>query len=135
MSYDLFVQDLPRDLDTVDDIPDDYEPKSLGARGALVARIRGAAPTVDFSDPCWGVVKTDDFTVEIDLREADPVPSFSLHLSGSDGALLLAHQLLSALGLAALDPQAESGLFVFDDEALENYRAWRKFQDSVADEA
>jgi hypothetical protein len=131
MSYDLFVQDLPPDLDTVDDIPDDFEPRSLGARGALISQILAILPDADFSDPSCGVVKGEGYTIEIGLGDADTVPSFVLHLRGGDGALPAAHHLLDTLGLDALDPQAESGLFAFDDEAVANFKAWRKFQDTV----
>ncbi len=133
MSYDLFVQDLPPDLDTVDDIPEDFEPRSLGARSDLIAKILEILPTADFTDPSWGVVSGDGYSIEISLGEAQTVPSFVLHLRGGEGALPAAHHLLDSLGLDALDPQAESGLFEFDDEAIANFKAWRKFRDTVAD--
>lgn len=133
MSYDLFVQDLPPDLDTVDDIPDDFAPRSLGSRAALIAQIVAILPAVDFSDPSWGVLSGDDFSVEINLGDKDEVPSFALHLRGGERALLTAQHLLDELGLDALDPQVESGLFVYDDEAIAAFKAWRKFADSVGD--
>lgn len=133
MSYDLFVQDLPPDLDTVDDIPDDFKPRSLGARSDLIRMILEIFPAANFSDPTWGLIDGDGFSIEVNLGDAEIVPSFALHLRGGEHALPAAHHLLDSLGLDALDPQAESGLFVFDEEAVANFEAWRRFRDSVGD--
>jgi|SRR5712664_2480760 len=73
MSWDIFVQDLPRDARTVRDIPDHFQPSPLGARSALIQQIRGIAPTADFTDPAWGRLDTPTFSVEFSLGSEELV--------------------------------------------------------------
>ena len=39
MSFDIFVQDIPAPAKSVDEIPEDFVPKPIGARSAVVASI------------------------------------------------------------------------------------------------
>jgi hypothetical protein len=50
MSWDIFVQDLPRDAKTVADIPDDFKPAVIGARSEIISMIKEVVPTANFSD-------------------------------------------------------------------------------------
>ena len=58
--------------------------ESLGRAGELRDRICSAVPAVDFSDPSWGVVDTDDFSIEIDIGSEPIVRSLMLHVRGGD---------------------------------------------------
>ncbi|GAB4010896.1 hypothetical protein [Nocardioides ultimimeridianus] len=54
MSWDISVMDLPSDVASVADMPDDFEPQPLGSRADLITAIREVAPSADFSDPSRG---------------------------------------------------------------------------------
>lgn len=110
MSLDFFFQHLPVGIRSVDDIPADYEPGPIGARAAVVDSIRTVFPTVDFSDPEWGRIEGDGFSIEVNLRGEDPVRGFALHVRGNsppDGAIAA---LADKLGCRALDPQSPTGI-------------------------
>lgn len=51
MSWDIFVQDLPSDTKTIEDIPDDFVPRPLGLRSDIIAAILNVAPYANFTDP------------------------------------------------------------------------------------
>lgn len=133
MSWDIFVQDLPADARSVADIPSDFEPAAVGGRGELIQHIRSIAPAADFSDPAWGVLETSSFSVEFNLGDEDPVRSFALHVRGDDAAAAFISELLTRLGLRALDPQSDSGLFEPGAVAEESLRRWRAYRDQVFD--
>ncbi|WP_375587442.1 hypothetical protein [Flagellimonas aurea] len=59
MSWDLFVQDWG-DFDSLDEIADDFEPKTIGLRSEIIDKIKTVEPTVDFSNPSWGYWRTDN---------------------------------------------------------------------------
>jgi hypothetical protein len=130
MSWDIAVMDLPADAATVSDIAADFEPEPLGDRTALINKIREVAPTTDFSDPTWGDLTTPDFTIEFNMGQADPVPSFMLHVRGGDDlvvgfiAVLLAH-----LGLRAID--CSEGEFFEPAASAESLAAWKAFRERV----
>ncbi len=131
MSYDLFVQDLPEETRTIADIPGGFEPKPLGRRSDFVERIRQVVPEVDFSDPSWGVIEGDGFSIELNMGEDEELDSFAMHLRGGEKGLFLAWTILDALGLQALDPQSDGGLFCLGPGSQEGFARWKRFRAAV----
>ena len=131
MSWDIFVQDLPREARTVRDIPDHFQPSPLGARSALIQQIRSIAPSAEFTDPAWGRLDTPTFSVEFSLGREELVRSFALHVRGGDTAAAFVSDLLTHLGYRALDPQSDSGLFEPGRVAEVSMRRWREYRDRV----
>lgn len=56
MSFDVFVQDLPKDIATMYDIRRDFRPGPIGSRADIIGGILRAAPHTDFTDPTWGQI-------------------------------------------------------------------------------
>ncbi len=44
MSWDVYVMNLPPGLESLDDIPKDYEPPPLGLRADIIAKISALYP-------------------------------------------------------------------------------------------
>ena len=63
MSWDILIQDLP-DVATIEEVPDDFHPGVLGSRAEVVERLRSTFPDADFSNPSWGVLDREDWSIE-----------------------------------------------------------------------
>ena len=112
MSRDIFVQDLPVGINSIDEIPDDFQPKSIGLRSNIISAIQSIVPDADFSDPSWGkLVHLPHYYIEVNLGQAEEVDSFALHVSGGDDAEQIISAILAKLHLQALDSASNSGLF------------------------
>jgi hypothetical protein len=48
MSWDIFAMDVPHEFESVEVIPLDFKPKSLGTRSAVIVKIKEVFPTADF---------------------------------------------------------------------------------------
>lgn len=129
MSWDISIMDLPQDAHSVADIPDDFEPDTLGHRSELINSIRSVAPTATFPDPSWGEIVTPDFVIEFNMGKEEVVDSIMLHVRGGGAAAGLVADLLDYLGLRAIDVQ--SGDFFDRSAAGESFAAWRSYRDSV----
>jgi hypothetical protein len=70
MSWDIFVQDFPVDAKTIEDIPVDFEPRTIGRRSEVIEKIKGILPDADFSDPSWGRVEMPECSMEINMGDA-----------------------------------------------------------------
>ncbi|MFG1624609.1 class F sortase [Kribbella sp. NPDC049227] len=58
VSRDIFVQDIPADIRSVEEIPDSWRPSPLPfGRAEVVAAVRELVPSADFSDATWGRVE------------------------------------------------------------------------------
>ena len=132
MSWDIFVQDLPVGAMTIDDIPTDFVPQSLGPRSTIIAKILEVVPSADFSDPAWGQIEAETWSIEVNLGANDTCDSFAFHVRGGDEAAGVVAAILEHLSLRALDPGAEGGLFSAGPEALESFRRWREYRNHVA---
>jgi hypothetical protein len=133
MSFDVFVQDLPRDARTVADIPDDFTPQPLGRRADILAGILRAASGADFTDPTWGRIDGPGYSVEVNIGPEDPVQSFAFHIRGGPEALLVVAGILAELRLRAIAPGTESGFFE-PSEFGGAYSAWQEYRRQVVGE-
>ena len=130
MSWDIFVQDLPRDARSIADIPADFHPKAIGRRADLISKIRELLPEADFSDPSWGRIDNEDWSIEVNIGESEECRSFALHVRGGDAVVGVVAGILAHLDLRALD--SETGdFFAAGPEALESFQKWRAYRDQV----
>lgn len=130
MSWDIFVQDLPRDARRVEDIPDEFVPAPLGPRSKIIAAILEVAPSADFSNPSWGIIDGDDWSIDVSLGDAEECESFAFHVRGGDAAVGVIEAILRRLNLRALDAQT-GDFFVAGPEALGSFQRWRSYRDQI----
>lgn len=114
MSRDIFVQDIPEGVATVEAIPDDWMPQALPfGRAEIVEAVQELAPDADTSDPGWTHVSLPGVDVEVNVPDESPLESFALHVRAADRAAADAFigGLLKRLGVRAFDSESETGFF------------------------
>lgn len=130
MSWDIFVQDLPRDAKSVKEIPADFKPSPIGRRSTIIEKIWEVVPIADFSDPSWGRIDGEDWSIEINMGAEEECRSLAFHVRGGDTAIGVVAAILEHLKLRALAPQT-GGFFVAGPEAIESFLEWRAYRDQV----
>lgn len=130
MSWDLFVQQLPVGITTVDQIPDDFRPGPIGSRASVIRAIEDLVPGADFSDPSWGKIDGPGYSIEINTGHDVELTSFALHVRGGDLAIWVVKDILDSLRLRAIDGTSPSGLFE-PAASLDGFRRWRDYRDRV----
>ena len=129
MSWDIFIQDFPPEAHTVEEIPDDFAPAPLGTRAAIIEQILEVAPFADFSDPTWGTIEGEGFSIEVNLGADEIVGSVALHVRGGDLAAACVAAILDHLGVRAID--TSTGDFFKPADALASLGMWRAYRDCV----
>ena len=132
MSWDIFVQDLPKNASTIEEIPDDFAPGTIGKRSQIIEKIREVVPAADFSEPSWGRIRGDNWSIEVNMGKDEECSGFCFHVRGSDAAAGVVAAILQELKLRALDPTQEGGFFNVGPDAVEAFRKWRAYRDQVA---
>ena len=130
MSWDIFVQDLPKNVRAIEQIPSDFRPQPILPRERIVQVFKEVAPFTDFSDPRWWRVTCASFSVEVNIGDEDPSNGFALHLRGSEEAAGFVADVLQRLGVRALDPGSETGIFD-PEKSKESFRKWKAYRDHV----
>ena len=113
MSRDIFVQDIPSGISEVQDIPDGWMPEPLPySHAEIIEVIQRVVPGADFSDPEWGHIEADDYSIEVNISREEPMQSFAFHVraAGWEADHVVA-DILDELGLQAFDLDNDSGLF------------------------
>ncbi len=131
MSWDIFVQDIPRTVRSVEEIPADFEPQCIGTRAGIIAKICQLVPATDVSDPAWLQINEDDFSIEVNLGDDGPLAGFVFHVRGGDASAYVIHDILEHLKLRALDPSSKTGIFSLEGGSLEGLQRWREYRESV----
>lgn len=130
MSWDIFVQDLPAEPKTVADIPSSFRPSHIGKRSEIIDSITSIIPTADFSDPSWGRIDGQDWSIEVNLGQEEDCRSFVLHVRGGDAAVGAVAAILRRLNLRAIDSQTGE-FFVAGESATESFHQWKRYRDQV----
>ncbi|HUP45654.1 MAG TPA: hypothetical protein VM779_09095 [Thermoanaerobaculia bacterium] len=129
MSWDVFIQDLPPEARSVRDVPDEFEPRPLGSRAEVIGRIRGAFPDADFTDPTWGRLQREGYSIDISMGDDGEVSGITLHVRGSDDAVGAVVKLIDTIGGRALDSWTGE---LFDQAiALHSIRRWRAYLEEI----
>lgn len=129
MSWDIYIQDFPAEAKTVAEIPDDFQPCSVGPRTDLISRIREIVPRADFTNPDWGVFEGDGFSIEFQMGEAEHCRSMTLLVRGGGNPAPLVAALLDRLQLRGIDCQ--TGEFFDLEAARASYDSWQRYRDQV----
>jgi hypothetical protein len=132
VSWDIYVQDIPPSVKSASEMPADFEPRPLGRRSDIIARIRKVVPNADFTSPAWGLIDGPDFSIEISMGELEQVDSFAFHVRGGDLAAFVVADILRQLGLRAFDPSSPTGIFKLDGDPAAGLRRWRHYRDNIA---
>ena len=130
MSWDVFVQDLPQEAKSAADIPADFRPASIGKRSAIIEKIREVFPTADFSDPSWGRINGDNWSIEVNIGANEDCGGFALHIRGGDAAVGAVEAILQRLHLRALDTQT-GDFFKAGPESIDSVRKWCAYRDQL----
>jgi hypothetical protein len=129
MSWDIYIQNFPTTAKRVADIPDNFQPRSLGQRGELIAQIREVVPRADFSNPDWGVFDGDGFSIEFAMGSDEVCRSITLLVRGGGSPAPLIGALLDRLQLRGIDCQTSE---FFDVEAARaSFGSWQRYRDQI----
>ena len=128
MSWDIYVQDLP-DVGVLNEIPDEFVPRSIGPRSMIIAKIIERIPHADFTQPAWGLIEGPDWSIEVNLGDEEECQGFALHVRGGEGVVAAIQAIVECLEVRAIDMQTSE---FFDVEtATASLAQWRAYRDQV----
>jgi len=88
MSWDVLKYNScgspPKDMEN---LRDEHKPDPLGSASTVRMSISQNLPGFDWSDPTWGIYDGDEFLIEFNTGEEDPINSIMLHVRGGSDAI------------------------------------------------
>ena len=129
MSWNVILMNVSSHIDDPEQLKEN-PPADLGAKETVLAGIHRRFPEFDFSDPAWVRMHNDDFSMEFNIGDADPIQTIMLNIRGSDRVIAMLRVLCQHFGWRALD--TTTGKFIdFDDDPARGLRLWREYKDKV----
>ena len=83
MSWDIFVQEIPEDVKQISDMHEKYskfKPSPIGMRSEIIKKIKKVVPEANFSDPSWGTIDGDGFSIEVNMGDKEECNGFAFHV-------------------------------------------------------
>ena len=130
MSWDILILDVAKEVKSVADIPKDFQPKPLGVRADVIRRIREIIPKADFSNPSWGILFADDYSIEFRTGSAAVCDCISLSVRGGGNVIPVIARLLAHLGVRAIDCKT-SEFFDPGASAANSFEEWQAYRNRV----
>ena len=129
MSWDVLLTRLPEHVRSIGEIPKDYRPQALGPRSEVGEALAIAVPSVDMTDPAWGMLEGPGWSIELNIGHADPVDAIMLHIRGS-GDDVLTHVFRMAAELTCHVVDCSDGELITEG-ATGQWHAWQEFRNRV----
>jgi hypothetical protein len=131
MSWDVFIMRFPRELESSDEIPADWDPEDIGTIAAVRMAIEAVVPDITWDSTGWGRGTGNGFSVQISLSGDDDelINGFTLGFRGGGDAAEVAMALAERFSARALG----GGTFLESDTAAEALHDWQRYRDQVID--
>ena len=130
MSWDVVILALPPGTRSFNDLPKDYD-ASLATISFVHSTLRELFPDINLTDPAWGVLVADTYSMEFNIGSEDPCRSIMLHIRGDEASLTPIRALCERTGWGAFDT-SDGALMDFSADPGKGLRAWRAYREQVA---
>lgn len=121
---------VPPDIVRAQDIPENFS-STLGPQPQVLSVIAAILPGLDLSDPAWGILDGQDFSIEFNIGCSDPVDTIMLHVRGGEAAIDPIRHICEHTGWRALD--LNIGDFInFSGDPAAGLQKWRDHRDRLA---
>lgn len=144
MSWDLYIYNWPKDIKTLKDIPDDWDPPPIALRSEIISKIKAAIPQADFSNPSTGKIESDrriltsdrrfstlDYSVEVVLGTNDMCYSITLIAGGDQRCVDFVSAIVTNLNVRAFDT-GSGDWFKPGADAASGFRQWSEWKERVS---
>lgn len=130
MSWDVLLLNLPPGIETIDQVPDDFDVNLGPLQAVLTALNQVFDGQIDLRDKTWGMLEGERYSIEFNIGSKDPCGSIMLHVRGEDSAIEPIKALCVHTGWSAFD--TSSGELVdFHGDAAVGLRTWREWKERV----
>ncbi len=116
MSWEIYIQDFPNDIESLSEVPENFEPKSIGKSEHLKTLIKERFDVID-DKGCLSVEKENEWSIDVRIGEQEDCKSIMIEVRGNTvEAVETLRGILLTLNYRAVDMM--TGEFV-DQELLE----------------
>jgi hypothetical protein len=136
MSWDVLLLNVPANMTSLSDgeLPEEFT-FTLGSHSNVTAALDEAIPEIQHLDSAWARVRNNDFSIEIQLGNEDPVPAIVLHIYGEGNDIItIIEAICLNTGWRAFDTSTDRFIdfTIAPTEGFDKYKAYKnKIKDFI----
>jgi hypothetical protein len=130
MSWDVMILNADGTPRSTAEMPKDWRPKTMGDMETVRAMINGTLPGIDWTDPAWGHLLGDGYSIAFNYQTAGEVDSFMLHIRGGGDPVSAIVRLCKSNGWVALDAST-GNLMDLDAPSRESWTRFQAYRDRI----
>jgi len=121
---------MPGGMAAPEDVETAISISELGQRHQILELLHTAIPDLDLSDPTWGILDGDGYSIEFNIGADDPLDAIMLHVRGDDRVITVIQHLCEQTGWRAID--IGNGRYIdFAHEPTAGLQIWRTNRDQL----
>jgi hypothetical protein len=130
MSWDVFLMKVSEKVIKVEYMDENFPPQLLGGRNEVLALFKELFPEADFTDPSWGILDNENYSIEFNIPNEDSLESITLHIRGDELVVKAVEKICQRTGWRAID--SGSGDFIdFSNSPETGFKEWQNFKNQV----
>lgn len=127
MSWDVYFM-RAEEIDQVADIPDDFQPQSMGDPESVRKKITESFPTTDWSDPTYGDFTNAGMSIEIAIGDSADIDGVMMMVRGGGDPIPPIVDLCRRTGWKAI---ADGEFIDIDAPITSGWEEWQAFRDRL----
>lgn len=128
MSWDVMVFHVTGDVQDIEDMTE-HQMLSLGSQQKVIDTFQTLFPDIDFTDPTWGILRRNEYSIEFNMGPEEEVQSIMLHIRGGDTVIDVLRTIHNETGWKLIGD--EEGIMDFDNHPEKGLQQWREYRDQV----
>ena len=131
MSWDVLLIKAPPEITSlsIKQLPDDFTLK-LDSRPNVISLLNEIVPEIQHLDIKWARIRTDDFSIEMNIGSNDPIEAVMLHVYGKENSIQVIKRICQYTGWRAYDTSTDSFLD-FDEKTLDSFSRWKSYKERI----
>lgn len=129
MSWDVLLLNVPSNITSLSngELPEGFT-FTLGSHSDVITTLDDAIPEIQHLDSAWARVHNDDFSIEFQIDNDDPVPAIVLHIYGEGNEVIkIIETICQKTGWRAYDTSIDKFIdfTITPAEGFEKHKAYK----------
>jgi len=131
MSWDVLLIKAPPDVTSlsIDQLPVEFTLR-LDSRSNVISLLNEIVPEIQYLDTKWARIRTDNFSIEINLSSNDPIQALMLHVYGNENSIEVTKRICQYTAWRAYDTSNDT-FIDFDQNSVTGFHHWKRYKEKI----
>jgi hypothetical protein len=131
MSWDVLLIKAPPEVTSFSTgkLPEEFI-LELDSRSDVTSLLNEVVPEIQYLDANWARIRTEDFSIELNIGNNDPIEALMLHIYGKENSIEVISRICQRTGWRAYDT-SNDGFIDFDQKSAPGFQHWKSYKEKI----